>query len=238
MISEYENDEKLKSIELGQHDVPETLLIPQKLYGYSFYFQTLLSVFDLAKSSFEVVFIVGKSGTGKSALVYELYKPVIQNDGMFICGKYDISSAEPYSALLEAFSNFCDDLLLRDEPTITKFTHKILESIGDEGKLLTDVISNLHLLIGDQPSVSDAYGQVAKNRFHYAFVKFIKAICSVGYPIVLILEDLQWIDAESFSLLSMFMTEKSIKGLMLVCNYRDNEASANHLISSLINILE
>ena len=87
MISEHENDEKLDSIELGQHDVTETLIVPQKLYGHSTNLQTLLSIIDLEKSSFEVVFVVGKSGTGKSTLVYELHKPMIPNDGMFICGK-------------------------------------------------------------------------------------------------------------------------------------------------------
>ena len=87
------------------------------------------------------------------------------------------------------------------------FKHKTLEANGDEGTLLTDFMDNQHLLIGDQTSVSDARGQVALNTIHHSFVKFIKEISSVEYPIVLTLEDLQWIDAESFSLLSMFMME-------------------------------
>ena len=44
LISEYKIDERLQSIELGQHDVPQTLFIPQKLYGRSAPIQTLLSV--------------------------------------------------------------------------------------------------------------------------------------------------------------------------------------------------
>ena len=62
---------------------------------------------------------------------------MIQNDGMFVCRKYDLSSSEPHSTLLEAVSNFCDDLLLKDEPKMSNFTHKFLKAIGDEGTLLS-----------------------------------------------------------------------------------------------------
>ena len=51
LISEYKNDEKLQSIKLGQHDVPQTLFTPQKLYCRSVHVQTLLSVFDRAQTS-------------------------------------------------------------------------------------------------------------------------------------------------------------------------------------------
>jgi len=238
MLSEYKNDEKLQSIVLGQHDVSHTLLIPHKLYGHSAHFQSLLSVFGRAQSSFEIVFVVGNSGSGKSALVHELYQPVIQNGGIYICGKYDFSSAEPYSALLEAFNNFCDDLLLKDEPTKANFKNQILKAVGDNGKILTNFITNLHSIIGEQPCISDAYGQEDKKRLHYVFTKFIKAICSVGQPIVLVLEDLQWMDVESLSLLSILVTNKAVSNLMLVGIYRDNEVTDDHLVTQLTHNLE
>jgi len=235
MISEYNSVGSLESIELGNHDVSDTLQIPQKLYGHSSHFQTLLSVFDKASTSFEIVFVTGNSGTGKSALVYELYKPVTQNNGVLICGKYDFSNSETYSALLQAMNSFCDDLLLKDESTKKRIKSKILDAVGDEGKLLTDVIPNLHHIIGDQPYISDAYGLEAKNRFHYVFVKFIKAICSDGCPVVLALEDLQWLDTESLSLLSKLVADKSLTGLMLIGIYRDNEVNDDHPVTNLIH---
>ena len=91
MLSEYENDNKLQSIELGQHDVPRTLLIPQKLYGHSAYFKTLLSAFGRAQESFKMVFGTGESDSGKLVLVHELCQLVIHNGRTCICGKYDFS---------------------------------------------------------------------------------------------------------------------------------------------------
>ena len=64
MISEYENDKQLGSVDLLQHDVPETLIIPQKLYGHLSNYEALSTVFDKSQKSFEVALILGYSGTG------------------------------------------------------------------------------------------------------------------------------------------------------------------------------
>ena len=142
ILSEYENDNKLQSIELGQYHVPHTLLMPQKLYGHSAYFQTLLSAFGRARESFKMVFGAGDSNSGKLVLVHELYQLIIHNGRTCICGKYDFSSAEKYSSLLEAFNIFCDDLLIKDEQAKANFKNQILKDVGDEGNL-TDIITNL-----------------------------------------------------------------------------------------------
>ena len=146
--------------------------------------------------------------------------------------------SEPYSAFLIAFYNFCDDLLLKDELTIANYKSRIQEAVGQEGGILTSFITNLHSIIGQQPTVSDALGQMAKDRFHYVFVNLIKAICSVGFPIVLVLDDLQWMDKESLGLLSTLVADKSIKNLMLVGTYRENEVNETHPVKILINDLE
>ena len=65
MISEYPSDAELSSVILQQHDIPESLLIPKKLYGRQDQYNSLLSAFDrVSPTSFEVVFISGESGTG------------------------------------------------------------------------------------------------------------------------------------------------------------------------------
>jgi len=147
------------------------------------------SVFErvLVSNSFEVVFVSGKAGLGKSALSNELYKVVAQQDGFFVSGKYDYSNSEPYSGLLEAIKNFCDDLLLEDEDSLDNYRSKIQDAMGQEGRVLTQVISNLHHIIGQQPNTCEVFSQKAKHRFNFVFVNFIKAICSVGPPIIFIL---------------------------------------------------
>ena len=79
MITEYDSDPKLASISLAQHDKTDILLIPQKLYGRSKEYSALFSLFArLRPKSFETAFVMGEGGTGKSFLVFELQKAIIQ----------------------------------------------------------------------------------------------------------------------------------------------------------------
>jgi len=235
MLSEYESNRNLSSVVLAQNDMPQTLLIPQKLYGRSTEFDALLSVINRSNtSSFELIFVSGTSGTGKSSLVFELYKSITERKGFLIFGKHDLKITEPYFAILEAMKGFCNDLLFKDETTTSNIKNKIIEALGEEANILTDVIQNLHLIIGRQSSTSDTCGQDAKNQFNYVFIKFIKAICSYGVPIVLVLDDLQWMDLQSLDLLSALIKDKTIENLTLIGTYRDNEVSEEHPLSVLL----
>ena len=158
-------------------------------------------------------------------MVLELYKSIAQRNGILIYGKFHFSTTEPYGGLRVAINSFCNDILLRDKVTITKYKQCIQESVGDEGSILTNFISNLNLLIDHKSNISETFGQDAKNRFNYVFVKFIKAICSVGAPIFLVLEDLHWLDLDSSNLLFSLLTDRSIKNFMFIGTYRENEKS-------------
>ena len=143
-------------------------------------------------------------------------------------GRYDYSRQTPFAALIDAAHSLCDFLLLSNENTRSIYRSQIQEAVGDQGKLLTDIIPNLHLIIGQQKPVPESFGPDAKNRLIYAFVKFMKAICSLDSPVVLVLEDLQLLDIESLDLLSAMITDKYLKNMMLIGTYRKNEVSDDH----------
>ena len=51
-----------------------------------------------------MMLVSGYSGIGKSALVQEIYKPITQERGYFIAGKFDQFQRNiPYSAIVGAF---------------------------------------------------------------------------------------------------------------------------------------
>ena len=224
---------------LAEHDMPDIFLIPQKLFGRTNEYDLLLSTFEsVTPQTSKVVFISGDSGSGKSALASNLYKPIIKKGSIFIRGKYDSSTSRPYSALLETFKVFCDDLLTKDESAITYYKQQIQEAVSDEGRILTDIIDNLDLIIGTQPIISDnCYGQEAKSRFIFVFKKFIRALCT-GPSITLLLDDLQWIDECELELLSAILTDKSITNFMFIGTYRANEVDESHSLTKLLEKLK
>lgn len=145
-ISEYEPGVDL---EIAQYDISKKIIILQKLYGHANEYSKLLLSLDrlLTSFSFELIFVKESLGTGKSALLFELNKSFVQN-GKFVFGKYDCSKDEPCLDLIEELKRLCADILLKDELIIAKCQYLIQDTAGEEGKLLTNVIDNLHDIIG------------------------------------------------------------------------------------------
>jgi serine/threonine protein kinase len=81
----------LADFALGENDVPDRLLIPEKLYGRDREVEALLASFDrMVKSGApELVLVSGYSGVGKSSVVNELHKVLVPPRGLFAAGKFD-----------------------------------------------------------------------------------------------------------------------------------------------------
>jgi serine/threonine protein kinase len=75
---EWEARRRIDDFQLGEHDTPDRLLIPEKLYGRRHEVETLLAAFDRVVNGGapELVLVSGYSGIGKSSVVNEL-RPVL-----------------------------------------------------------------------------------------------------------------------------------------------------------------
>ncbi len=204
--------------------------LPQKLYGRDNEISTLLGRFEnVAQGDLEMILISGYSGTGKSVLVREIHKPVTEKKGYFIEGKFDqYQRAVPYYAIFQAFNSFINILLGENAEYLEQIKERLIESIGEEGKVLTDVLPSLELIIGPQKDVPELGGTETRNRFNYVFRKFVTGLSTEEHPIVLFIDDLQWADSSSLNLLETLMTDPENKYLLCIGAYRDNEVDASH----------
>lgn len=130
----------------------DMLCIPQRLYGREKELEALLSAFRRAREgSKEAVLITGYSGIGKSSLVKELYKPIAESRGHYIYGKFDQYKRNmPYYALIQAFQGLVAQILTEEEAELEKWGKKLSESLGSNGKIITDMIPEVELIIGRQ----------------------------------------------------------------------------------------
>src|SRR6202007_108889 len=104
----------------------------------------------------------------------------------------------------------------------------LLETLGPNGRLMTDLVPELKLIIGDQPPVPELPPQDAQRRFQLVFQRFIGVFARPEHPLALFLDDLQWLDAATLDLLEDPLTRSDLRHLMLIGAYRDNEVSATH----------
>ncbi len=226
----YESGGTIAEFELGEHDFSGRFRIPQHLYGRGEEVAALLRAFGrTAGGDLETVLVAGYSGTGKSALVHEIYKPVTGARGYFVEGKFDqFQRAVPYFALLQAFSRFVDLVLTEQVDVLERFRAGIRQAVGTEGRVLTEVIPNLEHIIGPQPEIPELAGSESRNRFNYVFRKFVRALSGAGSPVVVFIDDLQWADSASLELLRMLLTDLENGHFLCVGAYRDNETDASH----------
>ncbi|MBC8246110.1 MAG: AAA family ATPase, partial [Deltaproteobacteria bacterium] len=212
----------IEAFELGESDYTGIFRIPQKLYGRETEINTLLNSFDrISEGGKELLLVAGYSGVGKSALVHEVHKPITGKWGYFIEGKFDQYQRNiPYFAWGQAFGGLMNQLLMESEIDLALWKKRILDAVGPNGKVLTDVIPNLELIIGPQPEVPELGGQETRNRFHYIFQNFSKTMAQKEHPLVVFLDDLQWIDSASLNLLKVLAAESDLIYFLLVGAYR------------------
>ncbi|MEH1963034.1 MAG: AAA family ATPase [Nostoc sp.] len=225
--------------ELGQRDISDRFLIPEKLYGRESEVQTLLEAFGhVANGGCELMLVAGFSGIGKTAVVNEVHKPIVRWNGYFIKGKYDQFNRNiPLSAFVQAFRDFMAQLLSESDTQLEQWQSQILAAVGENGQVLIEVIPELEQIIGKQPAIAELSGSAAENRFHLLFQNFIQVFTTREHPLVIFLDDLQWADSVSLNLLKLLMA--SNRGyLFIIGAYRDNEVFAAHSLMLTLDEIE
>lgn len=238
-LAQWKSNNKIDDFELAINDLHDWFIIPEKVYGREEETIILKHAFDqAAKSHGHLVFVSGHSGVGKTALVKELHRTIISQGGYLASGKYDqLRRQQPYSAILQILNSLIRQIMSESQSKITFWREKILEGIGANGQLFFDAIPELKLLIGEQPQIQELSMEAASTRFNTTFYNLIYALGHAGQPLVIFIDDLQWIDASSLSLLEAIAPAIADSYLLMIGAYRSNEVSDSHpLIISMPEI--
>ncbi|CAN1209778.1 AAA family ATPase [Tumidithrix helvetica PCC 7403] len=215
---------------IGTRDLSDRFSIPEKLYGRSQEVQTLLTAFErVANGVSELMLVAGFSGIGKTAIVNEVHKPIVRQRGYFIKGKFDQFNRNiPLSAFVQAFRDLMGQLLSESDTQLQQWQAKIRAALGENGQVIVEVIPELERIIGKQPPVPELSGSAVQNRFNLMFEKFIQVFTTKEHPLVIFLDDLQWVDSASLKLMQLLMSESQSRYLLLIGAYRDNEVFPAH----------
>jgi predicted ATPase/signal transduction histidine kinase/FixJ family two-component response regulator len=182
--------------------------------------------------------VAGYSGIGKSALVQEIYKPITEKRGYFLTGKFDQFQRNiPYSAVVSAFAGLVRQLLSEPEDQLQQWHNKLLTALGTNGQIIINVIPEVKLIIGKQTPVPEVGATEAQNRFNRVFQKFIRVFCSKEHPLVIFLDDLQWIDSATLKLIELMMMDADTQYLFVIGAYRNNEVNPTHSLMMLLEEL-
>ena len=238
-LRQWQAKRKIEYFELGERDISDRFLIPEKLYGRETEVAALLDAFDRVAippqsplsqgGGSEIMLVAGFSGIGKTVVVNEVHKPIVRQRGYFIKGKFDQFQRNiPFSAFVQAFRDLIGQLLSESDAQLEAWKVKILKAVGENGQVIIDVIPELEKIIGQQPPVPELSGSAAQNRFNLLFCKFIQVFATENHPLVIFIDDLQWADSASLKLMQLLMSNSETGYLLLLGAYRDNEVFPAH----------
>src|SRR6266851_4609253 len=215
---------------LGTHDVPDRLLIPEKLYGREQEIETLLAAFDrvVADGAPELVLVSGYSGAGKSSVVNEL-KARVPPRGLFASGKFEQYKRDiPYGTLADALQSLVRRILSESDADLTRWRDAIRQAVGPNGQLIVNLIPEVELVIGAQPPIVDLSPPATQTRFQMVLGRFLGVFARPEQPLALFLDDLQWLDAATLDFLAHLAAAWEVSHLLLIGAYRDNEVGPSH----------
>lgn len=173
----------------------------------------------------EIALLAGPAGSGKTALVRELALTVGRMSASFASGKPDqYQPATPYAPIVQAARALIMGVLGEKRSALETKQAAILKQVGGYAQLIAHLVPELDLLIGPQSASNDMSAGQGPLRVNRALMAFFQAFAADGAPLLLFIDDLQWVDDATLELIEMIVAERP-KNLLLVGAYRSDESS-------------
>jgi len=232
--------EALPEFELGLRDHPSDLVIPQRLLGRGPETQALHDAFRAATEGRPSLMVVsGSPGIGKTAVIERLRGPVLAAGGSFLSAKFDqVVRQEPFRGFAEAFGELVAGLLARPEGELVVWREELRERLGANAGALHGLIPGIGRLLGPAAALPEVGPAESRNRLNTAFQAFAWSFPSADAPLVLFLDDVQWIDAGSLELLAGMAQDLGNRHVLLVVAVRPEELGADHPVPPVLEHVE
>jgi PAS domain S-box-containing protein len=230
-LHDWETLHTIGSFPLGERDTADRLLLPERLYGREREVAALLDAFAqvVASGTPRLVVVRGQPGVGKSSVIDELHKAIVPSRGLFASGKFNqLQHDVPYASLVEALRGLTRRLLGKPEAELASFRDELLRQLDSNGGLVVELIPELEFIIGEQQPVRSVPAPAAKVRFQLALRRLIGVFARPRRPLVLFLDDIQWLDAATLDLLGDLLVQPDVRHLLVIGAYRDNEVDSGH----------
>ncbi|MGO4344509.1 AAA family ATPase [Paenibacillus sp. MCAF9] len=210
----------------------DTFLMEPGFHGRENEISMLTQAFHSACfGSTEMVYISGEAGIGKTSLMEEMFrKQHHSRDFFYITGKFEqISKESPYHPIIQAFRGLMRHLLGGRKEQSQLWRRKLREALGSNAHVITAIIPEAGLILGDSPASEELPANESKKRFIYVFRKFVQSLASKEHPLVLFIDDLQWANSSSLQLIHALLNDPESQYLLFVCAYRHTETDRSKL---------
>ena len=175
-----------------------------------------------ARGGSAAVFIAGEPGIGKTRLAREVALDAAQRGATVLLGRCDEDVGAPYAPFVEALDHL-----------VTHASAGLLaDHVREEGGEVARIVPRLATRVPDVPP-AQASDPETERFLLFRAVTALLGTAAADDPVVLVLDDLQWADRQSLSLLR-FLVAEQVPGLLVIAIYRSTELTPDHPLQEVL----
>lgn len=205
----------------GLQDVVPARLLPDNLFLDHPQDDQLVAAFDrvAASGTLTLATISGPAGIGKSSLIASALRRLKHRPALLAVSKADqYSPVLPYSAIAGAFRSLALYLLGLGAEEVAFWKLRLSRALGSYAGLAVNLVPELGLLLESKTFMpADVHAADARERCNQMIWRLVEALAGRDRPLILLIEDLHWIDRASLQLLEhLACTGESLPLLIVV----------------------
>ena len=231
-LVELKNRQTIIDFPIGNKDSSTHFSIPGKLYGRSGELANILeSQSDVLSKGKKIILISGESGTGKTSLLSEASRVFTTRGCRVMLGTTDQQKFHiPFFPIIRSIQNLISSLLFSENNrALERWKSFFLTVLGDESRVIIDVVPDLELIIGSQQPVADITPTESKKSLQIILKRFLASLAGSDMPLVICFDDLQFFDADSIKLIEQLSLDQSLTFLLIGCSRSFEETGSHHL---------
>lgn len=230
----------IRYVAIGQAHQSRPFEISHKLYGRTAELDALFTALQSIRQRHgEICLVSGYAGIGKTALVYEFQKAIVEHHGYFIPGNFEqFKQNTPFSAIIQALQCLLRQLLAESEHRLAVWKEKFTAAVGAHIPILYEFLPELAVILGKTPVKRELSPEERQNRLPLLLHEAIRAASAPEHPLVMFLDNLQWADIASLKLIQSLLTRQDSRAMLIIGAYRDDDTTALAGVNGLADNLQ
>ncbi len=210
---------------IGLKDGVRQLNYRASLVGRKAEMERLVKIFaDVQQGSGISVEVKGRAGCGKSRLIEEFKTEIEKSGGVFLEAKCHRESANtPYDALYALFASLLTFYTTSDEHTKSKVRELFTKEMPSCRKIIGKIHPEIALLFEDTPDLNNDEMEENARNAEIILARFLRSFENFGSAAVIFIDDMQWIDAASTSVIAELMNIIERARVMVLLTSREGD---------------